>query len=84
MTAFLSRGDEGVSYESTLIHVIHLLIFFRIAALRVPTASRESKLRTFQGLFQDQTRCFKDFYGKFHNADILKTYYLNEQTCLSH
>ena len=51
---------------------------------RVPTASRESKLRTFQGLFQDQTRCFKDFYGKFHNADILKTYYLNEQTCLSH
>ena len=49
----------------------------------VPTASRESKLRTFQGPFQDQTRCFKDLYGKFHNVDMLEIYYSNEKTCPS-
>ena len=38
----------------------------------VPTGSDESKLRTFQGLFQDQISGYKDFYGEFYNADILK------------
>ena len=39
--------------------------------LRVPPVSCESKLRTFQGPFQDHTRCFKDLYGKFYNADMI-------------
>ena len=37
-------------------------------------------------LFKDLSRTktdFKDLYGKFHNADILKIYYLNEETCPS-
>ena len=36
----------------------------------VPTGSDESKLRTFQGPFQDQISHDKDFYSEFHNADI--------------
>ena len=36
----------------------------------VPTGSDESKLRTFQGPFQDQISHYKDFYSEFHNADI--------------
>ena len=43
------------------------------AAFMVPTGSDESKLRTFQGPFQDQISHFKDFYGEFHNADISTT-----------
>ena len=39
----------------------------------VPTGSDESKLRTFQGPFQDQISHYKDFYGEFHNADIPNT-----------
>ena len=38
----------------------------------VPTGSEESKLRTFQGPFQDQISHHKDFYGEFHNEDIPK------------
>ena len=38
----------------------------------VPTGSDESKLKTFQGHFQDQILHYKDFYGDFHNADIPK------------
>ena len=49
----------------------------------IPSASRESKLRALQGPFLNQTRCFKDLYGKFHNADMVKIYYLNEETCTS-
>ena len=37
---------------------------------RVPTTSHESKLRTFQGHFQDQKIYLKDLHGKFHNADM--------------
>ena len=36
----------------------------------VRTGPDESKLRTFQGPFQDQISHYKDFYGEFHNADI--------------
>ena len=51
---------------------------------RVPTALHDSKLTTFQGPFQDQSRCFKDLYGKFHNSDMLKIYYLvYEEICTS-
>ena len=39
----------------------------------VPTGSDESKLRTFQGPFQDQISHYKDFHGEFHNADIPNT-----------
>ena len=39
----------------------------------VPTGSDESKLRTFQGSFQDQISHYKDFYAEFHNADIPNT-----------
>ena len=39
----------------------------------VPTGSDESKLRTFQGPFQDQISHYKDFYYEFHNADIPNT-----------
>ena len=45
----------------------------------VPTGSGESKLGTFQGPFLDQTRYFKDPYEKFHDADMLKMYYFNEE-----
>ena len=52
-----------------------------IHTTRDPTASRESKLRTFQGPFQDQSRYFKETYGKFLNADMPKIYHFNEETC---
>ena len=39
----------------------------------VPTGSDESKLRTFQGPFQDQISHYKDFYGEFRNANIPNT-----------
>ena len=39
----------------------------------VPTGSDESKLRTFQGPFQDQISHYKDFYVEFYNADIPNT-----------
>ena len=39
----------------------------------VPTGSDKSKLRTFQGPFQDQISHYKDFYGEFHNANIPNT-----------
>ena len=39
----------------------------------VPTGSDESKLRTFQGPFQDQMSHYKDFYVEFHDADIPNT-----------
>ena len=56
-----------------------LRIFCEIAICRVPTASCESKLRTFQGHFQDQSRCYNGRYGKFHNADMLKIHHLKIQ-----
>ena len=42
----------------------------RNVSVMVPTCSDETKLRTFQGPFQDQISHIKDFYGDFHNADI--------------
>ena len=39
----------------------------------VPTGTDESKLRTFQGPFQDQISHCKDFYVEFHDADIPNT-----------
>ena len=39
----------------------------------VSRGSDESKLRTFQGTFQDQLSHYKDFYGEFHNARIPNT-----------
>ena len=44
-----------------------------LAFVMVPTGSDESKLRTFQGPFQDQISHYKDFYGEFHNANIPNT-----------
>ena len=41
--------------------------------IMVPTGSDESKLRTFQGPFQDQISHYKDFYGEFHKANIPNT-----------
>ena len=43
--------------------------------IMVPTGSDESKLRTFQGPFQDQIShyMYKDFYVEFYNADIPNT-----------
>ena len=47
-----------------------------LSEFMVPTGSDESKLRTFQGPFQDQISHYKDFYGEFHNADIPNTPHL--------
>ena len=41
--------------------------------IMVPTGSDESKLRTFEGLFQDQILHYKDFNGELQNADIPNT-----------
>ena len=41
----------------------------------VPTGSDESKLRTFQGPFQDQIS-HKDFYVEFYNADTPNTLHM--------
>ena len=57
--------------------VIFLQLFSLIGSFHlihmVPTGSDESKLRTFQGPFQDQISHYKDFYGEFHNANIPNT-----------
>ena len=37
-------------------------------------------LRLFIDLSKTKPDVFKDLYGKFHNADMLKVYYLNEET----
>ena len=42
----------------------------------VPTGSDESKLKTFQGPFQDQISHYKDFSGEFHNANICGNFLL--------
>ena len=74
-TALLSLNLVG-SISDTFMHATRQI---ECDASRVPTASRESKLRIFQGPFQDKTRCFKDIYRKFNNAGMLKIYYLNKK-----
>ena len=64
-----------VSLLGILIKIPMILNFFSQADIycMVPTGSDESKLRTFQGPFQDQISHYKDFYGEFHNANIPNT-----------
>ena len=42
-----------------------------IGSIMIPSAFDVSKLRTFQGPFQDKI-CYKDFDSDFHKADIPK------------
>ena len=42
----------------------------------VPTGSDESKLRTFQGPFQDQISHYKDFYGEFLTMQIYQIHHI--------
>ena len=53
------------------------------STLMVPTYSDGSKLSTFQGPFQEQSSCYKDFHEKFRNAVVLKIYHMYVVTCCS-
>ena len=41
------------------------------------------KTKDFSRTFQDQNIYFKDIVGEFHDADLLKIYYVNEENCHS-
>ena len=47
----------------------------------VPKYFDGSKLRTFQGSFQDRFSFYMVFYGKFHNVDEPKMYHTYVASC---